>query len=73
MSANRVYYQEVEMKTLLENYVRGFKPPNDGKLLQWDANYDPHTGRVWFRLTVEMPAPDNHKVIVPGKIIAMPG
>lgn len=69
----RVYYQDVDMKKVMESYVKGFRPPDDGKLLQWDANYDPHTGRVWFKLTVELPAPDNHKLIVPDKIIALPG
>lgn len=74
MNANtRVYYQDVDMKNVLESYVRGFKPPDEGQVLQWDANYDPHTGRVWFRLTVELPAPDNHKIVVPDKIIALPG
>lgn len=74
MSANtRVYYQDVDMKKVLESYVNGFRPPDDGQLLQWDANYDPHTGRVWFRLTVEFPAPDNHKLIVPDNTIALPG
>lgn len=74
MSANtRVYHQDVDMKMVLESYVKGFKPPDDATLVQWDANYDPHTGRVWFRLTVELPTPDNHKIVVPEKIIAMPG
>lgn len=72
-SNTRVYYQDVDMKTVLESYAKGFKPPGDGTLLKWDANYDPHTGRVWFRLTVEMAANDNHKIVVPDKIIALPG
>lgn len=65
MSTNtRVYYQEVEMRTVLENYAKGFRPPNDGTLLQWDANCDMHTGRVWFKLTVEMPAPEDKNILV---------
>lgn len=74
MNANtRVYYQDVPMKTVLESYAKGFKPPDDATLLNWDANYDQHTGRVWFRLTVELPQEDNHQIVVPEKIIALPG
>lgn len=73
MSANtRVYYQDVDFTQVLESYAKGFKPPEDGTLLKWDANYDPAKGRVWFRLLVEMPAADNHKIVVPDKIIALP-
>lgn len=64
MSANtRVYYQDVDMKTVLESYAKGFKPPDGATLLQWDANYDPHSGRVWYRLTVELPAPNEKNII----------
>lgn len=64
MNANtRVYYQEVDMNNVLEAYAKGFKPPNDGTLLDWDANYDPSNGRVWFRLTVELPAKEEKNVI----------
>lgn len=65
MSANtRVFYQEVDMHKVLESYAKGFKPPDDGSLLQWDANYDSHTGKVWFKLIVELPAPEAKNVIV---------
>lgn len=59
----RVYHQDIGMKDVLESYVKGFKPPDGATLAQWDANYDPHTGRVWFRLTVEMPAPVEKNII----------
>lgn len=64
MNANtKVYYQEVEMRAVMDWYVKSFKLPENSELLQWDANYDSHTGKVWFRLTVELPD-ENGKVLV---------
>lgn len=64
MNANtRVYYQDVDMTKVLDAYARGFMPPDGAALLQWDANYDPAKGRVWFKLTVELPAPTEKNII----------
>lgn len=73
MNANtKVYYQDVDMTKVLEAYAKGFQPPDNGTILHWDANYDPAKGRVWFKLLVELPAADNHKIVVPDKVIALP-
>lgn len=65
MSANtKIYYQEVDMRKVLDLYANSFNPPDDGKVLQWDANYDSHTGKVWFKLIIEMPAPKEKNVIL---------
>lgn len=64
MSAAKRYYQEVDIKAVLKHYVDGFKLPDNAVVLDWDANYDPRTGRVWFKLLCEEPAPDKKNLIV---------
>lgn len=59
----KTYYQETDMRNVLEFFAKAYKPPGDATLLKWDANYDSHTGKVWFRLDVELPEPVEKNVI----------
>lgn len=52
------------MRNVLEFYVKAFRPPGDAALLQWDANYDSHTGKVWFKLVVEVAEPSDAKNVI---------
>jgi hypothetical protein len=67
MSGTQIFYQETTIENVLATYAKGYKPPGDGVVLKHEANYDPRTGKVWFKLFVEMPAPENNKIItLPG-------
>ena len=71
-SSVQIHFQEADLGDVLASYVKGFKPPNDGVILKWDASVDPSTRKVWFKLTVEMPVSlnDNGKLLrFPKKII----
>lgn len=63
MSATQIFYQEVEIQTVLDAYSRGYNPPNEGKIMKAESNYDPRTGKVWFKLYVELPSPKEKNVI----------
>ena len=62
MSATQVFYQETTIETVLEAWAKGYQPPV-GKVLRAESNYDPRTGKVWFKLFVEMPAPEEKNII----------
>lgn len=64
MSAIKRYYQEVDIRAIFKHYVEGFKMPGDSVVVQWDANYDPHTGKVWFKMSVEEPAPKKDVIVM---------
>lgn len=58
-----IYYQEVDLLTVLGTYVKGFQPPA-GSVVKWDANIDSTKGKVWFKLWVEAAAPVETKNII---------
>lgn len=62
MSETQVFYQETDIATVLDAYAAGYKPPI-GTVLKHESNYDPRTGKVWFKLFVEMPAPEEKNII----------
>lgn len=64
MSATQVYYQETTIDTVLDAWVKGYQPPNGGTILRAESCYDPRTGKVWFKLYVELPTPDDNHVLV---------
>lgn len=61
--STQIFYQETTIEKILEHYANGYKPPGDGKILRYETNYDPRTGKVWFKLYVELPEPENSKII----------
>lgn len=70
VTGTKRYYQEVDIRAVFKHYVKGFKMPGDAAVVHWDANYDAHTGKVWFRIDAEDPAPvEDHKLVVPDKTI----
>ena len=63
MSATQVCYQEQTIEKVLDAYAKGYNPPDGGVLLRHEHNYDPRTGKVWFKLFVEMPVVEESKII----------
>jgi hypothetical protein len=43
-------YQEHSITTILEYFVKGFTIPDGQELASYDWFYDPHQGKVVFRL-----------------------
>ena len=63
MSATQIFYQEQTIEKVFAHYAAGYQPPGGGKVLRHETNYDPRSGNVWFKLYVEMPAPEQKNII----------
>lgn len=64
MSATQVFYQETTIETVLDSFAKGYNPPKGCTVLRAESNYDPRTGKVWFKLFIEMPEPEKKNIIV---------
>jgi hypothetical protein len=51
----KIQYQDHHISEVINYFVQGFEPNEGLKVVQHEANYDPHTGRIWFKLFVEEP------------------
>lgn len=55
--------QEANLDKILQSYAEGYKLPDGAVLLSKDTIVDIHSRRVMFKLTVEVPEPENHNII----------
>lgn len=46
-------YLETDIDRVFAFYVKGYKMPPAKRLHRWEHVYDPHTGKVIFKLYVE--------------------
>jgi hypothetical protein len=49
----RIQHQEHDIENVIEFFVKGFKTKAGERITNWDWLYDPHKGRVAFKLYVE--------------------
>lgn len=49
----KIVYQQSHIDRVLQYYVDGLKLPKGEKLYDYEAVYDPHSGKVVFILTIE--------------------
>lgn len=63
MSALQVVVQEASIDDVFGFFVKAYKLPNKMAVVRWESNYDPRTGKVWFKLFAELPEPENSKII----------
>lgn len=55
--------QEANLDKILESYANGYSLPDGAQMLRYDTIVDIHSRRVMFKMVVEMPEPENHKII----------
>lgn len=63
MSAIQTIVQEATIDDVFRFFVNSYRLPNEMQLVRWESNYDPRTGKVWFKLFAELPEPENNKII----------
>ena len=58
-----IKYHEVTIESIFKYFVDGYTPSPGTKIINYEANYDPRTGKVIFKLIVEKVDKENTKSV----------